>query len=48
MQMTLFWHCKVKLFPKMQRTTYGAQVKEIVELNPPEIKELGRRLVCYK
>ncbi len=47
MRMTSHWPCKVKLFPKMPRT-YGAEVKEIVELNPPEINELGRRLVGYK
>jgi hypothetical protein len=47
MRMTSHWPCKVKLFPKMPRT-YGAEVKEIVELNPPEINELGRRLVGYE
>jgi hypothetical protein len=46
MRMTSHWPCKVKLFPKMPRT-YGAEVKEIVELNQPEINELGRRLVGY-
>jgi hypothetical protein len=46
MRMTSHWPCKVKLFPKMPRT-YGAEVKEIVELNPPEINDLGRRLVGY-
>lgn len=47
MRMTSHWPCKVKLFPKMPRT-YGAEVKEIVALNPPEINELGRRLVGYE
>ena len=47
MRMTSHWPHKVKLFPKMPRT-YGAQIKEIVPLNPPEINELGRRLVGYK
>jgi hypothetical protein len=46
MRMTSHWPCKVKLFPKMPRT-YGAVVKEVVELNPPEINEIGRRLVGY-
>ena len=47
MHMTSQWSCKVKLFPKMPRT-YGAEVKEIVPLNPPEINDLGRRLAGYK
>jgi hypothetical protein len=27
--------------------TYGAEIKEIIELHPPEINEIGRRLVGY-
>lgn len=47
MRTTNHYPCKPKLFPKMPRT-YGAEVKEITELNPPKINEVGRRLVGYK
>lgn len=46
MRMTSHWPCKVKLFPKMPRT-FGAELKPITELNPPEVNELGRRLIGY-
>lgn len=46
MRMTSHWPCKIKLFPKTPHT-YGAEVKEVVPLNPPEINELGKRLVGY-
>lgn len=46
LRMTSHWPHKIKLFPKMPRT-YGAEVKEVVPLSPPEINELGRRLIGY-
>lgn len=46
MRMTSHWPCKIKLFPKMPRT-YGAELKEIVELDNPLVNELGRRLIGY-
>ncbi len=46
MRMTSHWPCKAKLFPKMPRT-YGATVKEVLDLPQPQINSLGRRLVGY-
>ena len=46
MRMTSHWPCKIKLFPKNPRT-YGAEVKEIVELDRPSVYELGRKLIGY-
>jgi len=46
MRMTLHWPCKIKLFPKMPRT-YGAEVKQVVDICAPEINELGRKLCGY-
>lgn len=45
-RMTNHWPCKVKLFPKTPHT-YGAELKEIVELAPTEIDNIGRRLIGY-
>jgi ectoine hydroxylase-related dioxygenase (phytanoyl-CoA dioxygenase family) len=46
MRMTSHWPHKIKLFPKMPNT-YGAQIKEIEPLTPPNINEIGRKLVGY-
>ena len=46
MRMTSHWPHKVKLFPKMPNT-YGAQIEDVEPLTPPEINEIGRKLVGY-
>jgi hypothetical protein len=46
MRMTSHWPHKIKLFPKMPNT-YGAKIKEVEQLPPPEINEIGRKLVGY-
>ena len=46
MRMTSHWPHKVKLFPKMPNT-FGAKIKDVEPLNPPEINEIGRKIVGY-
>lgn len=46
LRMTSHWPCNIKLFPKKPHT-YGAPIKDIVELRAPEVNSLGRRLIGY-
>lgn len=46
LRMTSHWPCKVKLFSKMPHT-YGAKIKEVIQLCRPEIDRIGRRLIGY-
>lgn len=43
---TSHYPAKPKLFPKLPRT-YGNQIPEITEIEPPVLSDLGKRLVGY-
>ena len=43
---TSHWPCKIKLFPKNPRT-YGRELQEITQINPPILTDIGRRLAGF-
>ena len=46
LRMTTHWPCKSKLFAKSPRT-YGAEIPNITQINPPELNELGLKLAGF-
>jgi ectoine hydroxylase-related dioxygenase (phytanoyl-CoA dioxygenase family) len=46
MRMTSHWPCKVTLFPKIPRT-YGGEIYEMTQLEPPILNELGMKLAGF-
>ena len=45
-RMTTHWPCKVTLFPKNPRT-YGKSIPEIVQIPPPNLTNIGKKLAGF-